>query len=49
MQQGRDPALLDIDTQRLDEHRRDAAREALAGRSASYPSVEAEARGWQPR
>jgi hypothetical protein len=33
-QQGRDPVLLDMDAQRLDEHRRNAQREALAERSA---------------
>jgi hypothetical protein len=34
-QQGRDPVLLDMDAQRLDEHRRAALREALAPSSAS--------------
>jgi len=38
-QQGRDPVLLDMDAQRLDEHRRTALREAL-----TQPAASAEAR-----
>ena len=34
-QQGRDPVLLDMDAQRLDEHRRTALREALTQPAAS--------------